>query len=239
MRVKKYLSVRGIEFESINVVEDADGLAELRRLGARSVPVVSRGERYVFAQVLHPVIEFLGLDDDTGPALSPAALAERLTSALETAARLARQMPDERLGDELPHRPRSWRVLMHHIFQVPSAFLDMEDSSEELTYENLVAPPPETLETSADIAAFGEQVRERFELWWQRVMGQPFDSEVPTYFGATSRHEMLERTVWHSMQHMRQLASLLEQAGVIPDRPLTVSDLEGLPLTEQIWDEAP
>ena len=61
---------------------------------------------------------------------------------------------------------------------------------------------------------------------------------VPTYFGATTRHEMLERTVWHSTQHVRQIASLLEQAGVTPDRPLTTDQIRGLPLTDKVWDDA-
>jgi hypothetical protein len=30
---------------------------------------------------------------------------------------------------------------------------------------------------------------------------------------------------------------LLEQAGIPPDRPLTAADMNGLPLTEKIWDE--
>ncbi|MCZ6772716.1 MAG: NrdH-redoxin, partial [Proteobacteria bacterium] len=68
--------------------------------------------------------------------------------------------------------------------------------------------------------------------------GQDFSGEVSTYFGATSRHEILERTVWHSTQHVRQVASLLDQAGVMPDRPLTQNDIRGLPLTEHVWDEA-
>ena len=198
--------------------------------------MVSRGDGFVFAQVLQHVVDFLGLDDDTGPTLSPTELAERYLGALITAIRLTRQMPNERLDDELPNRPRSWRVLMHHIYQVPNAFLDMEDSGQTLTYESLVSPPPPALRTSADIAGFGEQLQDRFASWWTRVQSEDFAVAVPTYFGEASRHEVLERTVWHSMQHMRQLASLLERAGVLPDRPLSLRDIEGLPLTEQIWD---
>ena len=48
---------------------------------------------------------------------------------------------------------------------------------------------------------------------------------------------MMERTVWHSAQHVRQIASLLDRAGVAPDRPLTAGDIAGLPLTDTIWDE--
>ena len=212
-------------------------MAQLSRLSARSVPVVSRGNKFVFAQVISDVVEFLGLEDDTAPQLSPQELAARYAGVLETAIRLMRQMPDDRLEDELPNRPRSWRVLMHHVFQIPAAFLNMEECGATLAYEDLVAAPPETLKSGADIAAFGETVQQRFQTWWKGAQAQDFSGDVATYFGATSRHEMLERTVWHSTQHVRQVASLLEQAGVTPDQPLTANDIRGLPLTEMIWDE--
>ena len=212
-------------------------MEELRRIGARTVPVVSRGKKFVFAQVIRDVVDFLELEDDTTPELSPAQLAQRYDYILQTAIRLIRQMPDDRLHDELPNRPRSWRVLMHHVFQIPIAFLNMEEKGETFTYETMIAPPPENLITSADIADFGEVVRKRFSSWWKEAEGKDFASDVPTYFGSTTRHEMLERTVWHSTQHVRQVHSLLEQAGVIPDQPLTTEDIQGLPLTEKVWDE--
>jgi hypothetical protein len=40
---------------------------------------------------------------------------------LETAARRIRQMLDDRLENRLPNRPRSWRSLMHHVFQLAAA----------------------------------------------------------------------------------------------------------------------
>lgn len=209
----------------------------LRALGARSVPVVARDGRYVYAQVIKEVVEFLGLDESTGPALSPEALATRYDLVLGTALRLVRQMPDAALGNQLPNRPRSWRVLLHHVFQIPVAFLEMEETGARLEYEVMVAAPGDDLVTSEDIARFGEGVRARFAAWWTRARGTPFDGPVPTYFGGTTRHEMLERTVWHTAQHVRQVAALLEQVGVAPDRPLTMADIAGLPLTDRIWDE--
>ena len=98
-------------------------MEELRRIGARTVPIVSRGKKFVFAQVIRDVVDFLELEDDTTPELSPENLAQRYDYILQTAIRLIRQMPDDRLHDELPNRPRSWRVLMHHVFQIPIAFL--------------------------------------------------------------------------------------------------------------------
>jgi hypothetical protein len=212
-------------------------MAQLRALGARSVPIVSRGQEYVFAQVISDVVNFLELDEETGPVLSPEALTARLSKNLLAAIRFVRQMPDTELERELPNRPRSWRVLMHHVFQIPVAFLEFEESGKVMEYQNLVAPPPEDMVTSESIAAFGETVLARFDNWSARVVGESFSHNVPTYFGETSRHELLERTVWHSTQHTRQVASLLEQAGVDADRPLGPADIEGLPLTDTIWDE--
>ena len=235
MRVKEYLSIREIDFQSVNVFED-DGREQLAALGARSVPVVSRGDQFVYAQVMKDVVEFLQLEDDTGPVLTPAQLAERYSRVLDTAIRLTLQMPDDCLQRELPNRPRSWRVLLHHVFQIPVAFLDMESTGAALSYENMVAPPPDDMTSAIAIAQFGESVKERFIAWWNNTQAADFSASVPTYFGSTSRHEMLERTVWHSTQHVRQVASLLEQAGITPDEPLTSEDIAGLPLTDVIWD---
>jgi uncharacterized damage-inducible protein DinB len=217
---------------------DEGGMDALRALGARSVPVVSRGDKYVFAQVIKDVVDFLGLEEETRPELTPAQLAQRYQDIVGRAVSLTRQMPDECLERELPNRPRSWKVVMHHVFQIPNAFLEMEESGQPMRYETMIASPPDEMQTSDDIARFGEGVATRFAKWWQQNQDSDFDRRIEVYFGQTSRHEMLERTVWHSTQHVRQIASLLEQAGVTPAQPLTPAHIQGLPLTEKIWDEA-
>lgn len=212
-------------------------MAALRALGARGLPVVARDGRFVYAQVISDVIKFLGLNESGGPALAPAALAAREDVVLSTAARLVRQIPDSALGNVLPNRPRSWRVLAHHVFQIPVAFLEMEEKGTRLEQEVMNAGPPQDMLTAASIAAFGESVRQRFSGWWAGRAGADFEQRVDTYFGGTTRHEMLERTVWHSAQHVRQLAALLESLGVAPDRPLGAAEIRDLPLTDKIWDE--
>jgi hypothetical protein len=94
------------------------------------------------------------------------------------------------------------------------------------------------MRTSAAIADFGAGVRRRLHAWWDRVAVEESGCPVSTYFGETARHAKFKRTVWHSTQHTRQIGSLLEQAGIIPDHPLGPGDLRGLPLTDRIWDEA-
>lgn len=231
------MTVRGIAFESVNVLDDG-GLEKLRAVGARSIPVVARGGKFVFAQVIKDVVEFLELNEDTGPALSPAQLAERYERVLTAAVASVRQMPDSALGKELPNRPRSWLVLMHHMFQIPTEFMDSLAESRPLTYENLVVAPPADMTTSAAIADFGDALHQRFSTWWRESgSGLDYDAPYEAYFGMTSLHEMFERTVWHSTQHVRQVQSLLGQEGVAPSDPLGLEVIEGLPLTEKVWDE--
>jgi uncharacterized damage-inducible protein DinB len=210
-------------------------MAELRRLGARSVPVVARGERFVFAQLIGDVVEFLGLDIQTGPQLAPPELVQRLDFVLAAAQRYTLQMPASALERQLPNRPRSYRVLLHHVFQIPAAFIDAMEGS-GLSYENMVAEPPPDMRTPAAIAEFGGQVRRRVAAWWAGLAERSGTQPVATYYGTQPMHEVLERTTWHSTQHVRQVASLLEQLGIPPDRPLTRSELQGLPLPEKLWD---
>ena len=231
------MSVRGIAFESVNVLEDG-GMDKLRALGARSIPIVAKDGKFVFAQVIKDVVDFLELNEDTGPALSPAELAARYDRVAAAAVSSVRQMPDAALENMLPNRPRSWRVLMHHMFQIPVEFMDSLAEDRVLDYENLVAAPPEDMTTSAQIADFGEAMHRRFNAWW-RDEGASLDYSKPfeAYFGTTTLHEMFERTVWHSTQHVRQVQNLLEQQGIAPADKLGLDVIEGLPLTEKVWDE--
>ena len=235
MKLKEFLSVRAIEFDSINVLEDAAGLAELRRLGARSVPVLSRGDEYVFAQNIGHVVKFLGLNEATGPVLSPDQLVARLDHLLAAAVRLVPQMPDAHLLTEVPNRPRSYQVLSHHVFRIPEVFLEVANGA-ALSYEALAVPPPETMRSFADIAAFGESVRRHLVSWWAAKADHSGKETVRTYYGPQSLHETLERTTWHSGQHIRQWIMLLGMAGVTPDQPLQPADYEGLPMPMNAWD---
>ncbi len=236
LRVREFLSGLGVVFDSINVLEDEDGLADLRRLGARSVPVVSRGNDFVFAQSIRDVVAFLGLDAAPGPVLSPQELVDRLDFVLAAAQRYALQFPESELETQMPNRPRTYKALLYHIFRIPDAFLAMTRGV-TLSYEMLVTPPPEDMGTASDIVAYGEEVRRGAVAWWDSRDDKTCAERVSTYYGSQPLHEVLERTTWHSCQHVRQLMSLLDRLGIQPDQPLTSEDLRGLPLPQQVWDE--
>jgi len=236
LRTKEFLTARAVDFESVNVAADAAGWDALAKLGVRTVPVVARGDRFVFGQVLGEVADFLGLDPVGGPELSPDALVERLGLVLGTAARLARQVPDARRDEEWPGRARSIRELAHHIFRIPEVFLDAVQNGVLLDDEALNALPPRDLMSMADVAAFGESIAGNINDWWRSEAGLDNDRTLETYFGRQSLHVVFERTTWHSAQHTRQLAVMLESFDIVPDRPLSAVDLAGLPLPESVWD---
>jgi hypothetical protein len=217
------------------VLEDAAGLAELRRLGARSVPVLSRGDEFVFAQNIAHVVKFLGLDEKTGPVLTPAQLVARLDRFLDVGLRIIPQMPDALLDTEVPNRPRSYRVLGHHIFRIAETFLEVA-AGDTLSYEGLTARPPETMHTTADIAAYGIGVRQRLDTWWAAKPDKSGRETVQTYYGPQLLHEYLERTTWHVGQHTRQWVMLLGMAGIAPDGPPGEADFADLPMPSQVWD---
>jgi hypothetical protein len=217
------------------VLEDPAGLDELRRLGARSVPVLSRGDEYVFAQNIGHVVKFLGLNEATGPALSPAELIARLDRFLSAGIRLIPQMPDDKLDTEVPNRPRSYRVLGHHIFRIAETFLEVTAGA-SLTYGNLTALPPDAMRRTADIVGYGTDVQRRLAVWWDAKPDKSGQDKVQTYYGEQTLHEYLERSTWHVGQHVRQWIMLLGMAGIAPDRPPVDADFAGLPMPSQVWD---
>jgi len=235
LKLKEFLSVRAIGFESVNVLENTGGLAELRRLGARSIPVLSRGDEWVFAQNIGHVVKFLGLNEATGPVLTPDQLVRRLDKFLATAARIIPLMPDAMQTAEVPNRPRSYRVLSHHIFRIPEVFLEVARGA-TLTYEALAVGPADSLRTFGDIAAFGETVRLDLNAWWAAQADKTGRETVQTYYGPQLLHETLERATWHSGQHVRQWFMLLGMAGIPVDSPLVDADFAGLPMPSSVWD---
>jgi hypothetical protein len=237
LRLKEFLSVRGIEFESINVLEDAAGRAELQRLGARSIPVLSRGDEFVFAQNIAQVVHFLKLNEKTGPMLSPEQLIQRLERFIDAALRIIPQMPDDKLDTQVPNRPRSYRVLAHHMFRIPEAFLEIAGGAEFTAGLPTAVPKPEDMASTAALADYGSGVRQRVAGWWAKTPDEACRQQVQTYYGPQNLHEVLERTTWHIGQHTRQWVMLLDKAGVAADRPLGEADFTDLPMPKKVWDD--
>jgi glutaredoxin len=236
LRTKEFLTESGVDYESINVHGNPAGMEELRKLGARSVPVVARGGKFVFAQALGDVIKFLDLKAQLQERLSPDELVKKLELVLPAAARYIRQIPAAWLDKPFRNRSRPIRVLCHHVFRIVEGFLESMQDGGELTYERIMQEAP-MLRTGEDIARVGESVLARLQEWWKNYPDRSCSRMMDTYFGKHPVHIVLERTAWHPTQHTRQLMLILETLNIKPDRPLTTADLAGLPLPEKAWDD--
>jgi glutaredoxin len=234
LRVKEFLTSQGVEFESIDVHNDADGIQQLNALGARSVPIVALGGRYTLAQSLNDVIRFLDLNTRTMEALPPEKLVGKLELVLTAAARLTRQLSEDQLRSVFRNRQRTVGALVFHIVRVAQMGLQATQQI-ELRFESFDDLPPDDWRGN-DLVGWGEEIREQLHAWWRNESDRTLDYSVPTYYGRRPMHEVLERTTWHAAQHTRQLALILESHGIEPDEPLTPVDLAGLPVPEEVWD---
>lgn len=221
------------------MLNDAGGRDRLLKLGVRNVPVVSKGENYVFGQNLEDVAEFVGLQGTGHQPLPPAELVAKWTRILRVAQDVVRQVPDERMSEPLiPNRDRSIRLVTHHVFRIGEAFLESVIDGVEYAVQHANVPPAERTFTSGrEVADYGGQVIERIEAWWAGLADKSGTQKLSTYYGPQPLHQVLERSTWHSAQHVRQLAHVLEDRyGITPERRLAPEDIAGLPLPERLFE---
>jgi glutaredoxin len=238
LRMKEFLSEHGVAFVSVNVLEDEGALAELAALGVRSVPVVRRGADWASGHVLRDVARVAGIPWRGANMLPPAELVARLSIIQEAAQRLFAQLPDATLCRMLPNRPRSYAELGYHIFNVADALLEHEVQGLSLKEGAYGRVPSANMATKAAILDYGRDVVARLTAWWNGPgRSADFGRKANVYYGDVTLHEFLERTTWHSAQHVRQLMMVLDINAITPDRPLGPECFEGLPMPEKVWDD--
>jgi hypothetical protein len=220
------------------VANDPGGREQLLKLGVRNVPVVARGENYVFGQNLEDVAEFVGLQGTGHTPLPPDQLVKKWVLVLRAVQRYMRQMPTERINENvIDNRQRSIRLLAHHTFRIGEAFLESVINGVEYAIQHANVPPKDgTCLTGAEIAGYGEEVIGRLQKWWDGLEDKSLSRKIKTYYGMQATTAVFERSTWHSAQHARQLIHVLERFGIEPDGRLTPEDLAGLPLPERLFE---
>jgi len=204
----------------------------------RNVPVVARGEQFVFGQNLEDVAEFVGLQGTGHQPLPPEQLIGKWIDVLRTAQGLIRQLPDAALNERVvANRDRSIRLMCHHVFRVGEAFLESVVDGVEYAVQLANVPPAEgTFTTGDEIARYGESVIARLQQWWDKLEDKTCQQKVKTFFGMQPIYMLYERSTWHSAQHARQLTAVLEGRGIEPKARLKPETLAGLPLPERLWE---
>lgn len=236
LRAKEFLTRHNIPFVSINVLEDLDGFHDLVALGMRRVPIVRRGSDWVDGQVLADVARIAGVAWGKPQLLSPKILQDRIKKVLDVANALLTQIPDDKLDIVFSQRPYSYRQHACHIFRIVEAFLDLVESGKRLEFTAYNNEIPAHIVTKEDLLTFADWVTTRFENWRGKNVVD-YEAVADVYYGQQTLHEFLERSAWHAAQHTRQIQLVVETLGIVPSKSLTPSDLAGLPMPANVWDD--
>lgn len=237
VKTKEYLTSIGVPFESVNLLNNEQGAADLAALGARSLPVVSRGKEFTFAQSLDQIAEFLGRKNTSSNRLPPEELVRRWKEFLAIAKSLIAQIPSDKLYHmPIPNRARDMRELSYHIFQIPDVFVrnvagEFEDWAH---YVNL--PVPDGVTDHGGLLAFADMATDKLDGWWDGLEDRSCTWTVATYYGVRPGWELLERQTWHSAQHTRQLQAVLEGFNVPLTRSVPKELYDGLPMPVALWE---
>ena len=235
LKAKEFLAHHGIDFESINVRETPVAKDQLAALGARSVPVIVRGNDWTYAQDLDDVARFIGVDREHESRLPIDVLASRVSRLLSAIIRFTERLPESSLEQVLPGRSdRAAIDLAWHVPMIVAGFLAAAKGG-RLTFDFFERRPAGADRSRAAVIATQRAYESMFSSWWRSAQGQlPY--AVDTYYGRRPFATVLERTAWHVAQHARQLEFLVRLGGVDTGESLTDAELGGLPLPEGVWD---
>ncbi|SAK82439.1 Glutaredoxin [Caballeronia catudaia] len=236
VRVKEFLTRLEIPFKSVNVLSDTQGRDELRRLGARSIPIVSKGDEFVYAQSIEDVARFVDRMDAITDRLPPEILYAKWTKVLGVALAIIPLIPEAEFDAPFrPGVPRTYRDLSYHIFQVVDAFLQtVQDGLEDWTVVANVDAPAR-IQKKNDVVVEGKALAEELQHWWLTLEDKSCQHPLKMFYGEHPLHQFLERSTWHSAQHTRQLISLLSEKGIDLPSKLEADDYQGLPLPKGLW----
>jgi hypothetical protein len=223
--------------EIVDVVNHPGGRERLHALGVRHIPLLARGSEYVMGQVIADVAKFVGVRDYRETKLPPDVLMQKWLTVLSAGQRYIGQFPAERLGRRvIETRDQSTLHMGYHVFRIGHAFLATAEQGVKDWASVSMEMPPAAVQSGADVAAYGETIKERLREWWKAQPDKSCSTTVTTYTGTQPLRDFLERQTWHSAQHVRQLAAVLEGMGIEPAGRLTADDLAGLPLPKALWE---
>ena len=236
IKVKEHLKRLGVEFESINVVATPEAMEELSARGIRGVPVVSRGDKYAYAQSLAVVNEFIGVTEQL-PTRETEVIFEKWIALLKIGVCYLESCPAEELrADVLKERERPVGELAYHAFQIVQAFLHCMKTGERDWFERSSGPVSmEEALNKARLVAFARATAEELARYWND--GETKFEDFPAEFegGLNSSHEFLDRSSWHSAQHIRQIAAVLGRDGIALTPAWSDDFVQGLGVPQNLW----
>jgi glutaredoxin len=238
LRAKEFLRSRGIDYVSINVIEEPERMdAAVARFGLKTLPLGIRGNRAVPAQNLTELAALIGAGEvvDETPVMSPEELVQRTDEFLAAAQRYARQFPADKLYEIVPYRGWDHRRMIHHVFFIVQAFVNQVQDIGIPVGVAFEMPVPDEIVSFEDMAQYGDEMRAVLQSWWVSNDRVDFAKTFKTRAGDRTAHQVLERACWHIGQHTRQVEHTLKEDGLVPNGPITAAMMDRLPLPKNVW----
>jgi glutaredoxin/uncharacterized damage-inducible protein DinB len=238
LRMKEFIESTGLDYQEHNVVADPAAAQRLAALGLIT-PATVVGQRGVPGLDLVGIAELIGFDYTPPAMLAPAELKDRYDLINAALCRHISQLTPETIEYRSPDRDRTLRTLAAHAGTIMRRFLDAQEAEEfdnwADPWDQAFSPRPSPDADGAELLDWARGSVRAFDRWWDTAgYDDPLDRVLTTAWGHRTMHEILERVVWHTAQHTRQLGMFLTDLGVTLDGPLTASELSGLPLPARI-----
>jgi hypothetical protein len=237
--MKEFVQESGIEFDSINISDDDEGAAKLTAIGGL-VPAAVVGNQWVSGVDLEAVARLLRIEYQERCILAPSDLHDRYTAIMSVLCDLLRQTTPATMRARRPDRDRTLADIAYHAASIMRSFLYTYDP--DCYYGELYDIRAQAADgvpggsTADSIIESAGNTLAMFNEWWDNDgYDDPLDRILETYWGHQTLHAQLEREVWHSAQHVRQVSELLNDAGVVPNKRLGQEELAGLPMPQRVF----
>jgi glutaredoxin len=233
LKVKEFLEEQGLFFESLNVIENRGAMDDLIAAGLRGIPVVRKGTTFIYANSLDEVAKLLEIDRHH-VSLPRDELLARWSDILELSGTIIRAFDPDSLGRQIsPDRDRKVGELGEHVFQIAEAFM-RQTKEAGLDERQLYQITPHHAQGRDALLAYIDRVRGTFADW---VSSGRAVADIPerfdTFYGNHPALKVLERGVWHSTQHARQLDVVAAGSGA--EFRIASDFYQGLPLPKRLW----
>ena len=195
----------------------------------KSLPIVRIASEFYSGTNLVRVAQLLNLSYDPTPLLDATELIRRLCGVNAALATFAAVVPKEMLYEKLPGRERTILGLVNHIAEIGAVFIDVCGG---VSFTATKADAETEVELSID------EVIDRTQHLNNQLVDLTLNpgTTIETYYGEQSLHAVLNRSVCHSAQHLRQLDHFLRLQDVFVESIELSSLFENLSLPNEVWD---
>jgi hypothetical protein len=205
----------------------------LKSRGISSLPVtIIDDDEVIIGYYPKKLIPALNLDVQVDLSGKTRWLAEKYDAMLAATVRAIRQLSNEQLQQHLPWRERwTLRDLMMHVLSFPElAWLSHQHGSMSTDDMQASNTRLKALQTSEEVAAYGEGVRQHLLAFLESHDTAAFDRVVPAHYGGeVTVLELLTIILSHSTHHLKQAYWFIDhELGTPLINPATDEDLEGI-----------